>query len=181
MANGSVEIEYTRSVIQGIPSSIRIQDQYCGVPTIEITHVFEEGNIFQAKSTKGKTVKNVTFKTERKDARREMSTAKTCVQCNSSGSERVPCADNCLSLMLPLEVELNVLGVVDQGMIDRGEMAKIRRVGSRKRNSAPDISVETLPVEPQKSRPRSFTTGSDLVTLLNRQSLQSTTLCSTEL
>ena len=181
MANGSIEIEYTRSVIQGIPSSIKIQDQYCGVPAIEITHVFEERNIFQAKSTNGETVKNVTFKTERKETRREMSTAKTCEECNSSGSERAPCADNCLSLMLPLEVELNVLGVVDQGMIDRGEMAKIRRVGSRKRNSAPDISAETLPVEPQKSRPRSFTTGSDLVTLLNRQSLQSTTLCSTEL
>lgn len=179
MANGSIEIEYSRSVIQGIASSIRVQDQYCGVPAIEITHVFEERYIFQAKSTNGKSVKNVTCKTERKETMREMSGAKTCVQCNSN--EKVPCADNCLSLMLPLEVELDVLGVVDQGMIDRGEMAKIRRVGSRKRNSAPDISVETLTIKPQKSRPRSFTTSSDLVTLLNRQSLQSTTLCSTEL
>ncbi len=184
MADGSMEVEFTRPIIQGISSSIRIQEQYYRVPVIKITHVFEERNVLQAKSRKEKTVKHVTFKKESKGNTNEMSKSKRCAQCSSSSeSQRVPCVDNCLSLMLPLEVELNVLGVVDQGMIDRGEMAKFRRVGSRKRNSAPDISVDTLPVLPQKSRPRSFSTTSehDLTTLLNRQSLQSTTLCSTEL
>lgn len=180
MANGSMEVAYTCSVIQGIPSSIRIQKQCYRVPAIEITHVFEEQSIFHTKSRNEKTVKTVTFKTESEEKTYKMS--KACAQCNSNAKQKVPYVDNCISLMLPLEVELNVLGVVDQGMIDRGEMAKIRRVGSRKRNSAPDISFQTLPVQPQKSRPKSFTTSSDrdLTTLLNRP-LQSTTLCSTEL
>ena len=184
MANGSMEVESTRPVIQRIPSSIRIQEQCHRVPAIKITHVYDERRIFPAKSKNEKSLKNVTFKTLSNEKALEMSNFKRCIQChNSSERQRVPCADNCLSLMLPLEVELNVLGVVDQGMIDRGEIAKIRRGGSRKRNSAPDIFVDTLPVQPQKARPRSFTTSSDhdLTTLLNRQSLQSTTLCSTEL
>ena len=179
-----MEVEFTRPVIQRIPSSIRIQEQCRGVPVIKITRVYDDRVFLQGKSRNDKTLKHVTFDTQRKEKTLKMSDARRCTQCsNTNGSERVPCVDNCLSLMLPLEVELNVLGVVDQGMIDRGEMAKIRRVGSRKRNSAPDIFVDALPVQPQKARPRSFTTGSDhdLTTLLNRQSLQSTTLCSTEL
>ena len=184
MASGSMQVEFTRPVIQRIPSSIRIQEQCHRVPAIKITHVYDERCIFPAKSKNEKSIKHVTFKTQSKEKTLEMSNLKKCTQCNNSSvSQKVPCADNCLSLMLPLEVELNVLGVVDQGMIDRGEIAKIRRAGSRKRNSAPDIFVDTLPIQPQKARPRSFTTISDhdLTTLLNRQSLQSTTLCSTEL
>ena len=186
MANGSMEVEFTRPVIQRIPSSIRNQEQCHRVPAIKITHVYDQHCIFPAKSKNEKSLKHVTFKRPSKKKALEMSKLQKCTQCNNSSvSERVPCADNCLSLMLPLEVELNVLGVVDQGMIDRGEIAKIRRSGSRKRNSAPDIFVDTLslPTQPQKARPKSFTISSDhdLTTLLNRQSLQSTTLCSTEL
>ena len=182
MANGSMEVQRTSPVTQGIPSSIKIQEHYYGVPLIKITHVYDDRTIFQTKSRNEKPVRNIS--TRKRDSEKktdEMFTSRACEQCTSNRSQRVLCADNCLSLMLPLEVELNVLGVVDQGMIDRGELAKIRRVGNRKRNSAPDISVETLPIETQKSRPKSFTSSSDLVTLLNRQSLQSTTLCSTEL
>lgn len=183
MANGSMEVEHIRPATQGIPSSIRIQQRCYGVPIIKITHVFDESKIFQTRSGKERSADNVTFKIEGNQKTSKMSNARTCVKCNfnDNANQRVSCADNCLSLMLPLEVELNVLGVVDQGMLDRGEMAKIRRVGNHKRNSAPDISVETLPAAPQKSRPRSFTTASDLTRMLNRQSLQSTTLCSTEL
>lgn len=181
MANGSMEVQYTCAAIQGFPSSIRIQERRYRVPVIKITHVIEERSSLQTKSRNEKALKNVTFKTQRNGKTLEMAERRTCMKCNSNVNQNVPCVDNCLSLRLPLEVELNVLGVVDQGMIDRGEMAKIRRVGSRKRNSAPEISIETLPVQPQKSRPRSFSTNSDLSTLLKRGSLQSTTLCSTEL
>lgn len=186
MARSSVKVHHIPSAIQGIRSSTRIQEQYCSIPAIKITHVFEEPKIFPTKSINEQSVQNaVTLKKEIKPREAKMSKVRTCVQCNSNGSQKFPCVDNCLSLMLPLEVELNVLGVVEQGMIDRGEIAKIRRVGKNKRNSAPDIPThETLRIETPKSRPRSFTSGSDhklVVALLESKSLQSTTLCSTEL
>jgi hypothetical protein len=108
-----MEVEFTRPVIQRIPSSIRIQEQCRGVPVIKITRVYDDRVFLQGKSRNDKTLKHVTFDTQRKEKTLKMSDARRCTQCsNTNGSERVPCVDNCLSLMLPLEVELNVLGVV---------------------------------------------------------------------
>lgn len=98
-----------------------------------------------------------------------------------------PSESQCYSLTLPLEVELNVLGVVEQGVIDRGQTAKLRRNGSiNYRNNMPD-KYDQINLE-ERQRPRSFSSSSDfqrtkltIPILKNARSLPSTTLCSTEL
>lgn len=160
-----------------MPSSNVEPDLDKKIPAIKITHVYDERRIFLSKSSvtlsrdimdksAGKAIHQLPQMADNKP------TAKigACLQCNTTGNRRVNCADICSSLTLPLELELNVLGIVDQGMIDRGDVAKNRR----KRNSAPDIFVEELRNEVQKLRPRSLTT-------IKYPPLPSTTLCSTEL
>ena len=77
--------------------------------------------------------------------------------------------------MLPLELELSIMGTVDQSILDRAHVAQ----GKRSRGS----SSKSLLSSRQNSRTRlmSFRTDEDDETSVNEKGLLSTTLCSTEL
>lgn len=115
----------------------------------------------------------------------EPSCARDCTSHTFKGMSR---NSQCVSFMLPLEVELNVLGVVEQGVIDRGQHAKLKRNGSiRKRNySVPSVLCLITPTL-QKQRPRSHSydlrqeRANRMLELLQEDSLPSTTFCSTQL
>ena len=74
--------------------------------------------------------------------------------------------------VLPLELELSIMGTVDQSILDRAHVAQDKRTRSR-----------SLPPFRQNSRTRllSVRTDKDGETSLNQEGLLSTTLCSTEL
>ena len=77
--------------------------------------------------------------------------------------------------MLPLELELSIMGTVDQSILDRAHVAQ----GKRSRGNG----SKSLLSSRQNSRTRlmSFRTDEDDETSVNEKGLLSTTLCSTEL
>lgn len=90
---------------------------------------------------------------------------------NSSSS-----LSDCFSVLgLPLELELSIMGTVDQSILDRARVAQDKR--SR------GCSSRSLPSSRQNSRTRllNFCTEEDYETPVDDKGFLSTTLCSTEL
>ena len=161
-----------QTILPAIPVQTRLQ-----VPEIEVTHSGDERHTLLRRS-RG----DCSWPSNERLRHSSTTSEPSCIHDTSNKREQ------CLSLMLPLEVELDVLGVVEQDVIDRGQFAKCRR---NKRNSEPEISHRS-PAPVQKVRPRSFSSQSDLYkdefhTPMHRCSLalptdaRSSTLCSTEL
>ena len=90
---------------------------------------------------------------------------------NSSSS----LSDSFSTLGLPLELELSIMGTVDQSILDRAHVAQDKR---NKR-----CSSRSLLSSRQNSRSRSLNIrcDEDELTSVNEEGLLSTTLCSTEL
>lgn len=195
MINTAMEVEFSRQNFEATATPlIRIQGKCHGIPAIKIFHHQEMNEeLIMSTSLPTSNTTNSTLlpcmypRREQSKEAQVTSNAESCARAISHARTRMSRDCQCVSLMLPLEDELNVLGVVEQGVIDCGQHAKLKRNENvRKRNySVPNLLYPISPV--QRQRPRSFSSDSGkertkrMMEILHGNSSPSTILCSTEL
>ena len=194
MINTDMELELSRrqNFEATATPSIRNQGKHHRIPTINIFHHREMNEELSSSLPSSNTTNSTLLpcmypRCERTKETQVISSTEGCARGISRALRGMSRDCQCVSLMLPLEDELNVLGVVEQGVIDCGQHAKSKRNESfRKRNySVPNVLYPISPVQTQ--RPRSLSSDSveertkRMMQIVHGNSLPSTTFCSTEL